>query len=408
MAKDIDVLKILADQIKNEVEDGKNTATRVGSLFGDVIDIIKDALSNSKHPVNVTNTTSGDLEFSDESGNVLVRFSNGHVKTKNFDSSNIPTSSSSPDLSGYQTKLVSGTNIKTINGLSILGSGNLQITGSGSSQSSTSSSLHLKVLIIGNSYSNDSWMYVPPILKTYGITISVGICYRAANYTEREVTDYNATEHYFYYIDTRSMTAWTRASGKTIRECVKYCEWDIITLQQSSSKSVTLSNYNPSVANLISLIKADCSKPFMLGWNINHTRSTSDQPSSVLTNCKSMYDTKPISIVFPYGTAIFDARKNSTLAAQGTGGNLWYSDGVHLQDGIGCYIASLAVIQALFDKFYPHLSVLNDQTRPTDAWTSSWNMVETVGCTGVTEANCYLAQQCAIMANKNKFSIVSI
>ena len=42
---------------------------------------------------SITNTDAelSDLDFSDEDGNVLMRLSNGHIKTKNFDSSNLPS-----------------------------------------------------------------------------------------------------------------------------------------------------------------------------------------------------------------------------------------------------------------------------------------------------------------------------
>lgn len=45
MAKDIETLKQQALQIKNEVEDGANTADRVGGMFGDMLDYNEEKLT---------------------------------------------------------------------------------------------------------------------------------------------------------------------------------------------------------------------------------------------------------------------------------------------------------------------------------------------------------------------------
>lgn len=52
---------------------------------------IRNHVVNLESTVIPTAETESDLEFSDEDGNVLARFSDGHIKTKNFDSSNIQT-----------------------------------------------------------------------------------------------------------------------------------------------------------------------------------------------------------------------------------------------------------------------------------------------------------------------------
>lgn len=56
---------------------------------------IRNRVVNLESTVIPTAETESDLELSDENGNVLARFANGHIKTKNFDSSNIPTGSGS-------------------------------------------------------------------------------------------------------------------------------------------------------------------------------------------------------------------------------------------------------------------------------------------------------------------------
>lgn len=51
---------------------------------------VGDALADASADVFVnTNATDVDLDIVDSNGNVLVRFANGHIKMKNFDSSQI-------------------------------------------------------------------------------------------------------------------------------------------------------------------------------------------------------------------------------------------------------------------------------------------------------------------------------
>lgn len=74
-----------------------------------------------------------------------------------------------------------------------------------------------------------------------------------------------------------------------------------------------------------------------------------------------------------------------------------------------CYLAALANTQTLFNKFYPQYSVYGDTLRPTDALDDTWHIQGQNGnCVGVTEANCRLAQICAIVANRYNFEIKTI
>lgn len=100
-------------------------------------------------------------------------------------------------------------------------------------------------------------------------------------------------------------------------------------------------------------------------------------------------------------------------------GNLWFSDGVHLQNGIPRYIANLVVCQSIFKKFFPELSVLGDQTRLDVAWLSIRNL-PTPSIHGGNNLNrnrgllCQdedlygLAQKCAVAAVEHPFDITPI
>ena len=69
--------------------------------------VTKEEVASIEHPVEVNENSDSDLDVADEKGNVLARFKDGHIKTKNFDSSEIPTNPSqamSISLSGIYNR----------------------------------------------------------------------------------------------------------------------------------------------------------------------------------------------------------------------------------------------------------------------------------------------------------------
>ncbi|MBQ6080248.1 MAG: DUF4886 domain-containing protein [Muribaculaceae bacterium] len=269
------------------------------------------------------------------------------------------------------------------------------------------------ILILGNSFTCDSWMYLPFILKSYGINIKVGIWYVSGGSLGGHVTYYNtapAVKHDFYLIDTANDTVWnTITDVLCAQDAVKYAPWDIITLQQNSTSCTSWTTFEAGATNLMALIDVDKTNPDMrYAWNINHTRMNNDYPADVLANVLDITTEKDIDIVFPYGTAIFNARKDTTLAAIGAGTNLWCNDYQHLQDGLPCYIASLANVQVIFDTWFPekNLSVIGDPNRTNVSWTRGKGMKDQqIPHVGISDENCALAQQYAFAAARNKFAI---
>ena len=270
-------------------------------------------------------------------------------------------------------------------------------------------------MALGNSYALDSFSYVPFILKSYGVDIEIGLYRRGGGTLQQCVEDWNTptADHTLHYVDTESMTSWSLIySSCSPKQCVDYKQWDIVVIQQGSIDSVDYNTFIPYTRQLISLIQTELGRGVTIGWNININRLSSGSDIStieatILNNIKQILKREGISIIFPYGTAIFDARTNETLDA--IGNHLWYSDDTHLQEGLPCYIAAAANTQAIFKRFYPKLSVIGDTTRPTQENITTWNVPGQHGTSiGVTEENCYLAQICAIVANEYPLEICTI
>lgn len=104
----INEMRQVATQIENETQVGGNTASRVGGLFGDVVDHLGDT-ENDVETLNettprISNTSAlTNLDVADEYNNVLARFSGGHVQTKNFNSAtDAPTKSTDTNKGDFE------------------------------------------------------------------------------------------------------------------------------------------------------------------------------------------------------------------------------------------------------------------------------------------------------------------
>lgn len=290
---------------------------------------------------------------------------------------------------------------------------------------------HLRILLLGNSYASDAWGYVPFILKNYGITCDIYMYWRGALSLDDLVTFWESSDQqdatspqasqgtyrYLYHIDTRTMTSWASLPRQSAKELVAMGSWDIITLQQWSVYTISNTMTNPYFEQVVDLIRQSLSTPYTLGWQMSWTRPVYngvdvDKKQDNLDVAELINKQHAANIVFPCASAIFNCRENHTLAAIGdsTYHNLWASDNVHLEEGLPCYIAGLAVVQALFNKYYPEKCVLGDITRPTNsnitAWDNPQRQMPTGGTiTSITDENCLLAQNAAIIANKFPYEI---
>ena len=103
--KDVDgniILPQIATASTSQLGGVKVDGTTISASEG-TISLTKSYVETDSLDTLTSGETSSDLEFSDGDGNVLVRFANGHIKTKNFDSSAVtptPTSNLFLDLSG--------------------------------------------------------------------------------------------------------------------------------------------------------------------------------------------------------------------------------------------------------------------------------------------------------------------
>ena len=212
----------------------------------------------------------------------------------------------------------------------------------------------LKILSIGNSFSDDSLEHAYEIAQDLGVeNVEIGKLYIASCSLETHLSNaQNNTAAYTYYFNDSG--EWDSSSNYAIETAVKSTNWDYITFQQNSNNSGLADTYD-DLQPLIEIV-APMAPRAKLVWNMTwaypegsthagFANYSSDQitmynaivdavETKILTNDN-------IDLVMPVGTAIQNARSSyldDTIISR---------DYCHLSHDFGTYTASLAVVQAL-------------------------------------------------------------
>lgn len=113
----------------------------------------------------------------------------------------------------------------------------------------------LKVLAIGNSFSQDATTYIKQIALADGVDLrvasaSIGGCSFERHYNN--ITNGTRDYHFVYYTPEETY----RTAEVTLEECLKANDWDIITIQQVSGLSGKYETFFPFAPELVSYIKS--------------------------------------------------------------------------------------------------------------------------------------------------------
>jgi hypothetical protein len=269
----------------------------------------------------------------------------------------------------------------------------------------------LKILSVGNSFSRDSLSYVPIILKRLGINVEIGILYRSSCTLQMHWEHGNDANYYTFDYFSLSANKWQPPVSKTLDGGISYADWDIVVLQEASGRSGDYTYYQPYLNQLIDYIAGKIGHDVVFAWNQTHAWAVGHQSiadvaamQSMEANIKVAADRvlaeTAVSLMLPYGRAIHYARQNDILKAIGDGGNLCYSDYVHLQEGIGCQCAAYANALALLRFLHSKKGIVGDTLTVDSTFLANYAIPEQHGsAAGSTAANRLIAQRCAVMAN---------
>ena len=296
----------------------------------------------------------------------------------------------------------------------------------------TGSRKSLKILFIGHSTVQDEVTYAPFILDSIApeLDLTVGIAYRA-NTNIRGEDGFNAMfgdplrKLSIFSLYVPHARSWLNSEKYTVtlQEALDFRPWDVVVVNE------TINYYNDDeithyavVGEFLDKIVNYVNRPLKFGFFVNHNRFAKNNMIEIVETPQTYYkywsqvqqyvlNVFPIDYCFPNLTAYYNAR-GTVLDRYGSAP--WHhmlADGTHYQEGIGCmvggYTTALKILEiaGIHDK-----SVLGDKTRPNLRWVINKNIPgRNLGrfsaVTGISDKNCLIAQQCAVMAVKNPTEI---
>ncbi|MDP4209128.1 MAG: DUF4886 domain-containing protein [Bacteroidota bacterium] len=225
-------------------------------------------------------------------------------------------------------------------------------------QTSVNAQKVIKILAIGNSFSEDATeAYLGGLISQNGTkyiigNLFIGGCSLQTHWTNAEG---NLPKYSYRKIIDGKRTVYP---DRTMLSCIKEEKWDYITFQQASPLSGQQNSYFPYLSNLFQYVKANALNPKVKyamhqTWAYAKT-STHTGFNYYNRNQQAMYDSivvainkaahkMGIMIIIPSGTAIQNGRTSYV-------GDKFNRDGYHLSYDLGRYTAACTWFETLFGK----------------------------------------------------------
>ena len=211
-----------------------------------------------------------------------------------------------------------------------------------------------KLLMIGNSFSDDTIQWVYEICDDLEIEITIANLYIGGATLDRHLANLlNDVNEYVYVEYDKFTNTWIRNENISIAEALTFEKWNFVSLQQGSAKSGQADSYNDmnSIMDEISKLKADVKFIWNMTWAYQQD-STHSSFVNYENNQETMYNAivnavqtkvltnERIQLISPAGTAIQNARTSFV-------GDTLTRDGHHLSYDLGRYIAGLTMVGTL-------------------------------------------------------------
>lgn len=267
----------------------------------------------------------------------------------------------------------------------------------------------LKVLAIGNSFTDDPTAYLDDLVISSGIDrtklcLYVGVIGGSSLQTWSEKYNSNETVD----ITRKVGLASVGTTSGTLKQIFSQ-DWDIVVLNQLSSLAINYGSLNPYLKNLRSFIRQDCAnQKVCIAWQSvwSYYKDYTDNPKGIIgwsdlcSVTKEQINKDGVDIIIPTGTAIQNARGSSLNTAHDI-----TRDGHHLAFGIGRYIAACTWFQTLFSPIFNVNIVGNSSTHTA---TQGEKDLSTYEWADVTNDNKLLCQKAAFMATMDMYNLTTI
>lgn len=215
----------------------------------------------------------------------------------------------------------------------------------------------LRILGVGNSFTDDGMMYLPDLLAAAGIeNVVLGRLYFPGCSLEQHCRFYmDDAAEYIYYKSTSNL--WDTVSDHAkLTDALEDERWDVVVLQQASHFSGLDDTYVPWLERLIGVVLSHNSNPALcLAWQMtwayaedsdhggfaNYGGDQRRMYEAIVQAVKRLQADTGIAVLIPTGTAVQNARANVSSLRDLT------RDGYHLDLGVGRYTAACTWFEAL-------------------------------------------------------------
>ncbi len=220
----------------------------------------------------------------------------------------------------------------------------------------------LRILAIGNSFTNDTMRFVSKIANSAGYDVTVGVLWKGSVALCDHLRYIQNDEPEYQFDQFTSENGYERVTQENIApSTVLKKNWDLVFLQQISHLSGEPSSYydaqgNSYVTQLIQQIRAASPNPelsfsWLMGWayaqdfgGTSFSRYNNDQLTmyhAITDTVKNtVWSTGEFESVIPVGTSVQNVRSSYV-------GDHMNRDGRHLSYGMGRYTAGMTVAAAV-------------------------------------------------------------
>lgn len=266
----------------------------------------------------------------------------------------------------------------------------------------------LRILAIGNSFSDDGTEYLPALLENLNVeNVEVARLYVGGCTLEQHVNFYDNSEAaYKFYHSKAGENKWVENPEKvTMQYALAMGEWDIITMQQASGFSGMYDSYTPYLGRLIEAVKKaqpQAELVWHMTWSYSsdsnhkhykHYNNDQQQMNSAIDNClhSLLAEFDEIERIVPSGTAVKSLRKS---AINNYPKDLT-RDGFHMGHGAGRYALACTWYETLVEP-YTGKSMMGNTLRVCG------------GLVSVSDIVALYCQKAAKMAAKHPFKVSNI
>ncbi len=216
----------------------------------------------------------------------------------------------------------------------------------------------LRILGIGNSFTDDGMMYLPELLEAAGIhNVILGRLYIGGCSLERHCNEYESNSETYRYSKSTANKWFTAREKASLLHGITDENWDIVVLQQCSPKSGDYNTFQPWLDTLTEIVRWNCTNAgACIAWQQTWAYSTNsthpDFPryeknqalmyNSIMSATKTLLAENNIEIIIPSGTAVQNMRNTSFSDEKEL-----TRDGYHLSYGAGRYLAACTWFQSL-------------------------------------------------------------